>query len=85
MAKQRYQRLAQQAISTKFVGPTDRRGACIQATTASGVKLNVAYDHGLDDFANHQAAARALADRLKWPGNLIGGSTRGGYCFVFKE
>lgn len=76
---------ARQAISTKYLGPTNTRGSRIKASSGSGVSVTVPYDHGLDSFANHQAAAEALCKKLKWTGTLVGGGTVGGYCFVFKD
>lgn len=73
-----------QAIVTKYLGPTDCRGARIKATACAG-SITVPYDYGLSTQAAHGAAARALADKFGWVGNMVGGSTPDGYCFVFPD
>lgn len=70
-----------QAITTKYLGPTDTRGARIKATCDAG-SLTVPYDHALDAPGNHREAAKALAVRLNWPGRYAGGGTKEGYVFV---
>jgi len=54
-----------QAITTKYLGPTDHRGSRIKATTEAGSKT---YDWdaelGVED--NHRKAALRLALHLGW-------------------
>ena len=50
-------------IKTKFHGPTNTKGARIQAF-ASGHRLFVPYDHSLDTEDNHSVAAWKLARKL---------------------
>lgn len=76
---------ARQAISTKYLGPTNTLGTRIKASSGSGSSVTVPYDYSLDAFANHQAAAEALCKKLKWTGTLVGGGTADGYCFVFRD
>ena len=71
-----------QAIITKYVGPTNHKGARVIARTGSGVKITVSWDHALDVPENHLAAARALAEKLNWDGVWVGGGTADGYAFV---
>jgi hypothetical protein len=71
-----------QAITTKFLAPTNNRGSRIKATAEAG-SLTVSWDYGLDASANHEIVAQALADRYGWTGELVGGATRTGYVFVF--
>lgn len=74
-----------QAIETKYVGPTNTRGARIIATTGSGHhKLTIPYPHELSGEACHEAAAVELATKLGWLDGrkLVSGETRAGYCFV---
>ena len=52
-----------QAIVTKFLGPTNSRGARIVARAQAG-KITVSWDHSLNVDANHTAAARALAEKM---------------------
>ncbi len=70
-----------QSITTKTLKPTDRRGARIKATSASGESITVAHGYG-DEFAEHSAACKALAEKLQWHGEWFGGSTKDGYAFV---
>lgn len=49
-------------IQTKYVGPTDSRGARIKATCSHGSAITIPYDSSLNGRENHDAAAIALAD-----------------------
>ncbi len=72
-----------QAITTKYLSPTNTKGARIRATSASGISKTVAYDHALDAEGNHLAAARYLVAYLNWPGKWVQGSMgERGYVFV---
>ena len=63
-----------QAIRTKFIAPTNNRGARIAAYWDGG-KITVPYDHLLGETANSLEAARALATRLQWDyGTWYGGN-----------
>ena len=79
-----------QAIVTKYLGPTNFRGARVKATAYAG-SLTLAWDDALDVSDNHQRAADTLAKKLNWlsPGNgatytYVGGSMPDdtGYAFV---
>lgn len=70
-----------QAITTKYLEPTDHRGARIKATAEAGT-ITVHWDHALDIAPNHIAAAFELAEMLGWEGEWLGGSTKDGYVFV---
>lgn len=73
-----------QAIVTKYIGPTNYRGARIKAMAYAGsITVPYAYELGVQDA--HEAAARALADKFGWVGDMVGGSTLDGYCFVFPD
>lgn len=54
-----------QAIVTKYIGPTDHRGARVKATADAG-SVTVPWDHALDSEENHTAAALALATKYDW-------------------
>jgi len=54
-----------QAIQTKYMGPTNTRGSRIKATAEAG-SITVGYDHALSSEGNHNAAARALCEKLGW-------------------
>lgn len=70
-----------QAITTKYLGPTNHRGSRIKATCDAG-SLTLTWDHSLSAPENHRLAARALVQRLGWGGKWIGGGTATGYAFV---
>ena len=75
-----------QAIITKYLSPTNTRGALIKATAQAGAPY-LSWDYALDTSANHRAAALALANKFKWLDHSDlseGGSlpTGKGECFV---
>jgi len=71
-----------QAITTKYIGPTNYRPARVKATAASGLSVTVSWDHALNVDDNHTAAARALAVKLKWGGLWVGGGGEVGNVYV---
>lgn len=79
------QSYALQAIATRYLGPTNTRGSRVKAHCEAG-SLTVGWDHALNPFQNHQAAALALAAKLKWGRLYVGGSLpqscRDAYAFV---
>lgn len=54
-----------QAITTKYLPPTNHRGSRIKATAQAG-SLTVGWDDALGPAENHHAAAEALARRYGW-------------------
>lgn len=79
-------RPSRQAIHTKFLGPTDYRGARIKATCDAG-SITVGYDHALDTGPNHAVACETLIRKLGWErhGRWVGGSAKcnpTGFVFV---
>lgn len=71
-----------QAIQTRYLGPTNVKGGRIKATTGSGISKTVSYDHALSIGGNHAAACKALVDKLNWGGTWLGGGSKDGYYFV---
>lgn len=73
-----------QAISTKYIGPSNVRGSRIKATCDAG-SITIPYPHELSGEDVHKAAALALIAKLGWGdyGRIIGGGTKDGYVFVF--
>ena len=61
-----------QAIVTKYLSPTNVRGARVKATAAAG-SVTLHWDHALNSEDNHTAAAKALANKYNWPGEWHGG------------
>lgn len=74
-----------QSIETKYVSPTNTRGAKIKAVSSGGESITIPISYDLDTEQNHAAAAKALKDKLNWKGKMIGGDTKYGYIFVFEE
>lgn len=75
-----------QAIETRFLGPTNHRGARIVAKCQAGrIVIPYSYEHSCEEC--HRGAAMALASKLGWSGSLIGGGSADGkgYVFVFSE
>ena len=81
------------AIHTKFLAPTNSRGARIKAYTPSafglkGFEATVPYDHSCDLLGAHFQAVKALIEKnkLDWTtdGMRYGDSADGrGFCFCF--
>ena len=76
-----------QAIQTRYLCPTNSRGARIKATCAAG-SITISYPYELSGQAVHRKAAEALVSKLGWVdphyGGLLGGCLpNGDYCFVF--
>jgi len=74
-----------QAIQTRYLGPTAKLGARVVAECQGG-KLVSPWDHGFGIEANHEEAARDLANKMNWKGRLVGGGLPGsGYAFVILD
>ena len=72
-----------QAITTKYLGPTNVKGSRIKAT-CTAKSVTVSCDHALNIENNHAAAAGALAEKMGWSGKWYQGGMPddSGYCFV---
>lgn len=63
-----------QTITTKYLPATNFRGARVKAShTAGAQSVTLSWDYGLNSEANHRMAASALAHKLDWAGEWIGG------------
>lgn len=74
------------AIETKYLGPTDFRGARIKADDGDGNTITIPYPYeGAYGDDKHRRAAVALCEKMQWTGadTLVGGATKRGYVFVF--
>lgn len=85
------------SIVTKFLGPTNHRGARVvaqvsdygspieRAARAEGKpgRLVVDWDYRAGVEGNHANAAKALAKALDWDGAWTGGEAPGGAGYVF--
>ena len=75
------------AITTRYIGATERRPARILASDQDGNRVTVPTD-GDSPFPYtdwHHAAAVALCHKMQWPGaeTLVDGTIRGGMAWVF--
>jgi len=73
------------AITTRYVGPGNVRGARIIACDMDGNRVTIGYPHELSGEDVHRKAALALCDKMQWTGTLAGGGIKGGYAFVFVD
>ena len=67
-----------QAIETRYLSPTNVRGARVKATASAG-SVTIGWDHALSPDGNHAAAARALCARFDWKGTLATGCLATGH------
>lgn len=74
-----------QAIITKYLPPTNSRGARVKAKCYAG-SVTIPWDDALDVDDNHTAAAVALCKKLGWRGELHGGGLPdgAGNAYVFE-
>ncbi len=63
-----------QAITTKYIGPTNHRPGRIKSSAVAG-SVTVEYEHGLGIEKNHARAAQALANKYQWAGNYAQGGS----------
>ena len=71
------------AIETRFIPATTHKPARVSASDGDGNRIIISYgsqDGGEDAF---RKAADALAEKMGWGGELVGGATKRGYTFVF--
>lgn len=71
------------AITTKYFGPGNVKGARIKAYDEDGNQATISYPYELSGEDCHRAAADALCRKMGWEGKLAGGGIKGGYVFVF--
>lgn len=79
---------SQPFAETKFIAPTNFRGARVKATNiTSGKSVTIPWDHDKDSGENHEKAARkvlALSEGWIVTGELIACGTKKGYIFTVK-
>ena len=62
------------AIKTKYLSATNTKPGRVKASTGEQSQTVTAqWAHENDSAKNHANAARALADKFNWKGELIGG------------
>lgn len=74
-----------QAIITEFRGFTNTLPSRIVAKTGNGQNKRVfSLTHAVGtEEQNHMDAAKMLRDEMGWTGEMVQGSTKWGYVFVF--
>jgi hypothetical protein len=78
------------AIQTRFIGPTNTKGARIQAWVYGMKPVVVPYDYEVNAEENHRAAAVAFTINTGWElqpyeSLHMGALPNGDYAHVFKE
>ena len=72
-----------QTITVKYLSPTNTRGVRYKATHTNAHKsITIPADYSLDFEGNCTAAAKALAEKLGWQGDYIGGHVKDAMIFV---
>ena len=72
-----------QTITTKYLGPTNTKGTRIKANhTGEEKSVTVSYNYALSNEGNHKEAAAALAKKLEWHGEYLGGHTKDGMIWL---
>lgn len=73
-----------QAIHTKYIGPTNHKGARVKAYGQAGA-VTVGWDHALDTQGNHNRAVVAFLESFKWGGTWVNGGSADDVGFVYVE
>ena len=74
------------AIQTKYISPTNSRGARIKAWTDTGFSVYISYPHRDSPISSHYQAVKALVEKHKLDWDLTAmryGGTEKGYVFCF--
>lgn len=61
------------AIRTRYVGPTNTRGARIIASDGDRNSISISYPHSLNSDEGHELAAYLLMEKMQWTNRIIGG------------
>lgn len=72
-----------QSIATKYIGPSNCKGARIKAIASGGAYVFEPYHHEYDPDRNHREAVRKLCHKLGWKGHMVAGATTDGTVNVF--
>lgn len=72
-----------QAITTKYLGPSNSRGARVKARAERGA-VTIPWNHAVNVAENHRLAAIAALLKWEWSGRWIGGALPDstGYAFT---
>lgn len=76
-------------IITKYLPPTNTRGARIKAQTSDEtcpISVTISYDYELNHFERHASAVVALCNKLEWHSvEFQAGGMPNGYVFVILQ
>lgn len=73
-----------QAITTKYLSPTNVKGSRIKASCQAG-SITLHWDDRLNSTENHRYAAIALASKLEWDGVWTGGFNQDGHGVFIQD
>ena len=73
------------AIRTRFIGPSNVKGARVKADDGDGNTVTLSYDYALGADKTHKLACDALCAKMQWRGELQGGSFMGDMFWVFVQ
>lgn len=71
------------AIRTKYLGPTETKGARVVADDGRGHRITVAWDYTKDVYDMHEQVAKALCKKYNWPTKVVGGDLGEFMVWVF--
>lgn len=71
-----------QSITTKYIGPTNFRGARIKATAEAG-SVTLPFNYEVNHDKSHHHAAKALAEKFGWSGVWAVGASNWGCHYVW--
>jgi hypothetical protein len=72
-----------ETIITTYIGPRGLRGSRIKAATYDKRdSIMLGYDDAKNSIGNHQAAARALVEKLGWKGTWVSNHAGKGHAWV---
>ncbi len=77
-----------QAITVKYIGPSNTKPSRLKATAANGHSVTVPYSlpDETADWQGYNRAALALCEKLGWTGEMIAGAIdNGAYVYVFTD
>lgn len=74
-----------QAITTKYIGPSNTRPARISVKSASGHRIIATWDDNVNETQNHAIAAEILIRKLGWYGEWFAGGLGKGNVYVMRE
>jgi hypothetical protein len=74
-----------QTIKSKILSATNFKPTRVKATSSNGISKTIPFDYGMSTEENYMKVAKKLKNSLKWDKEMIGGHTKNGMVFVFKN